>query len=236
MNEKNAGIESYLNKKTFEKGQREDILKLVLGNYLSPAFGALPKREIDLIMLEALEKVGYIERQNDIYELVTKLRVTRSKARNLIYDKELRKYSNDEDPDKIVKEYLKRPRIQKQGDLFVLDIENPLVVDHLKFKLKKLGYTSDGSFSQSLVKLSLNSYTALIVGFLDADEQENVRKTLIEAGFPDDRLLGLLRTALKDLAKKYAGDAGAKTADKFNCFIFDLIEKKVSNKDKKYFE
>jgi hypothetical protein len=53
----------------------------LLSGYLLPAFGALPKSEIDLLFLSALQRLGYISETPEIYELVSKLRVTRTKAR-----------------------------------------------------------------------------------------------------------------------------------------------------------
>ena len=32
-----------------------------------------------------------------------------------------------------------KPLLQKQGDLFVLEVENPLVIDHLRAQLQRPG-------------------------------------------------------------------------------------------------
>jgi hypothetical protein len=56
-------------------------LAQMLAAYLLPAFGALPKSEIDLLFLSSLQRLGYISETPEIYELVSKLRVTRTKAR-----------------------------------------------------------------------------------------------------------------------------------------------------------
>ena len=105
-------------------------LKALLERVLDPAFGALPKSEIELLILAALGEIGAISSEPGVYELVSKLRVTRTKARNLIYERELRRLSTTE-LDSRVKNLLKRPIIQKTGDQFVLEVENPLVSDHL---------------------------------------------------------------------------------------------------------
>ncbi len=62
----------------------QTVLSELLESYMEPAFGSLPKKELDLLILKALAGLGYISSEPSIYELVSKLRVTRTKARNLI--------------------------------------------------------------------------------------------------------------------------------------------------------
>lgn len=88
-----------------------------LTRYLTPAFGALPKAEIDLLVLNLLEDIGAINNDSGVYELVSKLKITRSKARNLIYQRELRATTSDQ-LDLRVRAILQRPIIQKAGDVF----------------------------------------------------------------------------------------------------------------------
>jgi len=192
--------------------QVKETLNLILTTYLSPAFGSLSKREADILMFTVLERIGYIEENPTLYSLVQKLRVTRSKARNLLYDRELRRL-DEKDLDLLVKETLKHPLIQKQGELFVLEIENPLVIDHLKSKLQSLGHTSDGSFSSSLVKLSDGAIVALLDSLLDDQRKEEVKKEFIKAGLPDKSFKGILKDVLKALGKKAADEAGSKIVE-----------------------
>lgn len=147
------------------KSTCQKVLIEFLERYLDPAFGALPSKEIDLLVIKALEDLAYLSKEPSLYEHVTKLRVTRAKARNLIYDQELRRLDTKA-LDLRVKEALKAPLLQKQGDLFVIEIENPLVIDHLRSKLQTLGHASDGSFSASIVKISLDAVAALIEDYL----------------------------------------------------------------------
>lgn len=135
------------------------VLKTLLERFLDPAFGALPKSEMELLLLGALEEIGAISSEPGVYELVSKLRVTRTKARNLIYERELRRLTPAE-LDSRVRTLLKRPIIQKAGDQFVLEVENPLVSDHLRSKVQILGHVSDGSFSPIIVKLPLDAVVA----------------------------------------------------------------------------
>lgn len=212
---------------TLPEAHAKAVLAQLLERYLSPAFAALPKNEVELLVLDALEQVGVISADPQVYELVSKLKVTRPKARRLIYDRELR-HSSSADLDAKVKALLKRPLLQKQGELFVLEVENPLVSDHLRDKLQQLGYVCDGSFSPSLIKLGLEAITALIADLLSADEQEQVRLALVAAGAPDGSFKGVLKATLKKLASKVAADSGEALLDKAAGYLAPIVDASIA--------
>ena len=203
------------------------VLAQLLERYLTPAFAALPKNEVELLVLDALEQVGAISADPQLYELVSKLKVTRPKARRLIYDRELR-HSSSADLDAKVKALLKRPLLQKQGELFVLEVENPLVSDHLRDKVQQLGYVSDGSFSPSLIKLGLEAITALIASLLSTAEQEQVRLALVAAGAPDGSFKGVLKATLKKVASKVAADSGGALMDKAAGYLAPIVDASIA--------
>ena len=203
------------------------VLAQLLERYLTPAFAALPKNEVELLVLDALEQVGAISADPQLYELVSKLKVTRPKARRLIYDRELR-HSSSADLDAKVKALLKRPLLQKQGELFVLEVENPLVSDHLRDKVQQLGYVSDGSFSPSLIKLGLEAITALIAALLSTAEQEQVRLALVAAGAPDGSFKGVLKATLKKVASKVAADSGEALMDKAAGYLAPIVDASIA--------
>lgn len=195
-----------------------------LNSYINPAFGALPKSEIDLLVLEFLESIGYVDKQPSIYHLTTKLKVTRTKSRKLIYDRELRK-STPENLDAMVVDLLAKPILTKDSKyFFILEIENPLLSDHLKAKITSLGYISDGSFSPSLVKLPLDAIVALIDNFLSDEQKELTKAALIEAGAPDGSFKGVLKSSLSKFASKLADEAGEAAVKQIGEFIKPVLE------------
>jgi len=203
-----------------------EVLASFLEGYLSPAFSALPKKEIDLLVMNALEKIDYINHDPSLYELVQKLRVTRMKARNLIYDQELRRL-NTAKLDQRVKDALLHPILQKDGELFLLEIENPLVSDHLRSKIQKLEFISDSSFSPSIVKLPLNAIVAVIEDYLSEEERKNVKKALVKAGAPDISLQGVLKSTLKIAAKKLASDTGEALVESVSEYLSPILDNAV---------
>lgn len=209
-------------------------LTQILSAYTVPAFSALPKKEIDLVVLDALISLELLSNEPTLYELVQNLKITRSKARNLLYDRELRR-STQAQLDVKLFEALKSPILQKQGDLFVLEIENPLLTDYLRAKIHKLGYATDASFSPSLTKLSLDAFTALIEDHLENDLHAGIQEALVNAGVAaDDSFKGVLKGAVKEMGKKLAQDAGEELFGKAAEYLEPLISGSVDQISKSF--
>lgn len=191
----------------------KEALEKFLEDFLSPAFGAKSKVEIELAVLNLLISIDAVTDNPSSYDLASTLKITKQKARTLIYNKELRIRTSD-DLDAEVRKILLNPVIQKRGDQFVLEVESPLALDHLRAKVQKLGHLTDGSFSTNLVTLKLDAMAALIESVLDEDQKEKARTALKAAGAPDASLSGLLKAALKKIGKKIADDTGEEVFDK----------------------
>ena len=73
-----------------EKPELEALLGRLLADYTAPAFGVLPKREVDLLVFRTLRDAGLIGGEAALYQVMADLRVSRSKARNLMFDLEIR--------------------------------------------------------------------------------------------------------------------------------------------------
>ncbi|MDQ7039329.1 MAG: hypothetical protein Q9M35_00115 [Rhodothermus sp.] len=205
-----------------EESKCREALRILLENYLRPSFGSLLKRDIDLLIFDILKTIGYIEENPSVYSLVQRLRITSSKARTLLYNHELRRL-NQEDLDNEVKEALKSPVIQKQGDLFVLQIENPLVIDHLRFKLKKLGYATDGSFSPYLIRISVNAITSLIDHYIEEDYKKEIYEKLREEGIKIRENFSLKNFLLEFIKHKFQEKMGSEAAAEIVSFIKELL-------------
>lgn len=204
-----------------DKVQLQESVARFLAGFANPAFGALPKAEIELLVLRLLQDVGAVPVRPDVYTLVSDLRVTRSKARKLLYEQELRR-TNRSELDSRVKDLLADPIIQKSGEQFVLEVDNPLVADHLRAKVRELGHAADGSFSPSLVRLPLAAVVALFDHYIE--DQARVRESLVAAGAPDTSLTGVLRAVLVQVGKRAASGAGEELANQTGEFLAPLFE------------
>jgi hypothetical protein len=209
-----------------------ETLEYILCEFSKPAFGALPKKEIELLMLDGLVRIGYLADEPSLYELVQLLKVSKSKSRSLIYERDLRRLGSTE-LDRLLVGALTKPHILKQGDLFLLEIENPLVIDHAKEKLRSLGYAADGSFSPSLVKLSIDAFNALVANSIPVENQSVVKAALVKAGAPDGSFGAVIRGVLVKLGGRFADSAGEEVAGNISDFlgpIFSGATKEITSK------
>lgn len=209
------------------RNKSEEELREAVTTFLrqacTPAFGALPKPEMELLLLGFLEQVGALSKDAGNYELVSKLHITNSKARRLIYQRELRRMSHA-DLDRRVKQALKRPLIQKAGELFVLDIDSPLLLDHLREKVRVLGFVADGSFSPTVVKLPMDAVVALMESCIPEHDRDGVKQALVAAGAPDCSFKGVLKAALGKIAQRVAAEAGEAVMDRASEYLTPILD------------
>lgn len=183
----------------------------IVSEYIRPSFGSMSKREFDILLFSKLQDIKVFDKDPEVYELVRSLRVTRNKARNLLYESKLRKTDEDE-----LNEELKNTLINamffKDGENISLEIGNPLLVDHIKDKLKKLGHITDGSFSNELIKMKTSAFINLFEEMMSSDNPkylEEVKQKLIDCGAKKDTSFsGVMKSFLGKAATKVIGDVG----------------------------
>ncbi|MAT56281.1 MAG: hypothetical protein CMN32_17560 [Saprospirales bacterium] len=201
----------------------KNAFKELLQDYLTPAFGSISKRDFDILLFIKLQKLGIFDKNPEIYKLVSELRVTRSKARNLLYESKLRQTSKTE-LDQELRELLKNPIFLKDNDKIGIEIDNPYLIDHLRAKLKSLNHITDGSFSPELVRLTTDAFVALFESYLPEDSKDNIKKAFIAIGAKTDTSLkGLLKGVFKKLGSKIADEAGGKIAESAGEYLEPLI-------------
>ena len=196
----------------------EDKLKTEVENFLqdfmTPAFGSLPKREIELRVFDLMRNLEILKADATIYSLMTDLKVTRSKASQLIFDLEIRKHGNDKAKlDGLIKQALIATRFAKDGDYFVMEIENPLTIAHMRQRVRELGHISDTSFNSSLVRAPLDAVTDLMLDIIPDAQHEEIKDALVAAGAPERGFKAVLKGALKKLGSKVIGEAADQVAE-----------------------
>ena len=207
--------------KSLDPEKAKKALIKIFTNYLNPAFGALPKRENEIIMFKVLQDLKIYDKNPDLYSLLSSLRVTRTKARNLLYESNLRQNS---DLGSELLEILKNPILLKDNDKVCLEIDNPLLIDHLKHVLKELHHITDGSFSPDLVKLTPDAYKALLNKCFRKISKKEIDKALIACGAKNKvSISSVLKGVLKKVGKKVADDVGDQAGEFLGDYIGDLF-------------
>lgn len=210
----------------------EDVKKAfkeLLQDYLTPAFGSISKRDFDILFFIKLQKLGVFSKNPEIYEIVSELRVTRAKARNLLYESKLRQTSKAE-LDQELKEILKTPIFLKDNDKIGIEIDNPYLIDHLRAKLKQLNHITDGSFSPELVRLTTDAFVSLFESYLPEESKEAIKQAFIDIGAEaDTSLKGVLKGVFKKLGSKVADETGGQVAESVGKYLGPIISGSIKS-------
>lgn len=198
--------------------------KLVEG-YLSPSFGALSRAEVDHLFFEALVSASCINPKAQTYEIARDLRITPTKARNLLFQWQLRSLSDENLIRKDLVLALQMARFSDDGGKVSFGIESPLLREELKSRLKKLGIFADASFASEIVKLSIDHFVEFIDELANDDAKEAIEQNLIlDEQIEDRSFRATALRLLKGIARKAAGTAGEEVAGLFGDAVGGLLD------------
>lgn len=224
MDKKN--IEELLDKQDFKSLRK--ALCLIIGTYTNPSFGSMSKHDVDLLLFDSMISLGIISKPLTIYNVMKDLKVTRTKARNLIYEHQLRKVENEDQLSFQLREILKTPLMSRLSKDVCLEIDNPYLIDYVRNELKNLGFVTDGSFHAELVKMSTDAFSELYVKMMSEDSKRSIKQRLVDLGVKSDTSINailphLLRGVSKSVAKGVFGKIGEDIADDCISFLSDNL-------------
>ena len=162
-----------------------------------------------------MQKLGVINENPTIYDVVHYLHITRSKARNLIYESTLRNVDDETKLNEELISVIKEPKFMREGNKVCLEIDNPLLVDYMRQELKKLGHITDGSFSAEIVKMTPEAFSALFVAFMPENDLNTIKAKFVALGLqPDTSPKAIAKQALLAIVNAALGKAGGTLVDK----------------------
>lgn len=141
--------------------KKEDLLTEFFEFYTAPAFGARSKSEIDLKVFELLNRRGDID--DDYYNVSRKLKITPTRAKNLILNDKLRRESGNYD-EKFI-DLLKNLKFKisvNSNEIILLYVPDILFREHIKAILKQKGIIWDSSFNSEIVKIRLDDFLDIV--------------------------------------------------------------------------
>jgi hypothetical protein len=181
--------------------------------YLSPAFGARSKSEVDLLVFTCLIDAKAIDPEAPIYDLARALNITPGRARNLVLNWQLRSTAAQTDLRQSIVDALKKTRYSKDGTLLTFGVESPLLREEVTARLKRRGVFPDASFSKELVKLPVETFVEFLDDIVDEATKREVRTALVkDKQLPDTSFRALATGLLAKLGEKVAGEAGKEIA------------------------
>jgi hypothetical protein len=181
--------------------------------YLSPAFGARSKAEIDLLVFTCLLDAKAIDPNTPIYDLARVLNITPARARSLVLNWQLRSTAPQADLRQSIVEALRKTRFTKDGTLLTFGVENPLLKEEIAARLKRKGVFPDATFSKELVRLRVEAFVEFLDEIVDEGTKREVRTALVkDKQLPDTSFKALATGVLTKLGEKVAGEAGKEVA------------------------
>lgn len=176
------------------------ILEKFLDDYKTPSFGSLLKKEIDLRIFELYIDSGVIKKDPSIFDLVNELKISRSKARSLIYDYNLRKKN-----EKMLKEDLKnllKDGVVEKDDRIKIEVDDPYLSDYIRNVLKSNKMIANGSFMKEILVLSTKAYCTLLENCLTDEETEAAKRNL----FGDSIAKSVMNGFMYKFLEKHIGE------------------------------
>jgi hypothetical protein len=144
----------------------------IADGYLTPAFGARSKSEIDLLVFTALVKAGAVDPRPPFYELARALNVTPARVRTLVFNWQLRDPSLMNDLSASLREALQLTRFSKDGTLLTFGIESPLLKEEVIARLKAKGVFADASFAKEIVRMPVDVFVEFLAELVEHDTKK----------------------------------------------------------------
>lgn len=182
-----------------------DMLKEFLNRYMQPSFGALPKKEVDLLVYRLMFDIGYAKSEMLDFQAVSReLRISPGRAKVLYYEAQLRSESNKplstpSDQREWLRQNLpsvlskvqvnqyqggEQPRFEMR-----LMIRDPFVRNELEGYLLNMRQFADYSFNRNILVLDFPVFSELLKSLVDDDTVARV----------ESQMVSLAKTARKDL-------------------------------------
>ena len=182
--------------------------------FATPAFGAISKTEVDNLVFGLLVEVGALDPKSQVYEIARDLNVTPAKARNLLFQWQLRSMGSGDVLKNELADALTSIRFANDNNYLSFGIESPLLREELRSRLKYLGIYADASFSPEIIKISIRHFVDFLDRFHDADTKDKMIRALIkDKHLKDTSFKAVTCRVIGGVAKKVGGEAGAEVTD-----------------------
>lgn len=147
--------------------------------YINEGFTKSSKRDIDIYAFYLICQINPEFLNKDLYEISKELKITQTKAKSYLNEIQIRF--------ELLKEYevatylietilncsFSLDNNQKE---IKLQINNPIVLEYLKFKLNSLFIVNDYGINQNIVKISFDNFADLINNILISSKKEKELK------------------------------------------------------------
>lgn len=96
---------------SLEAADSDSVKKIFIDfvkEYLTPSYGSMSKRDFEILLFMKLQELEAIDKDPDLYRLIKELKISRSRARNLLYEAKMRS-TEDKDLNEELIKLLQKP-------------------------------------------------------------------------------------------------------------------------------
>jgi hypothetical protein len=182
--------------------------------YLSPAFGARSKSEIDLLVLMSLIEAGALDPTAPIYDIARAFNITPARVRALIFNWQLRSTASGFDLKSALVAALGKTHFAKDGTYLTFGVESPLLREEIIARLKAKGVFTDATFAREIVRLPVDAFVEFLDDLVDPNVKKAFKAKLVKDKQVEDKsFTAIAKGVLGKLAEKVAGKAGEAVGD-----------------------
>jgi len=188
----------------------ESFLKIFVEN----GFGALGKRDIDVLVFHLLIQDGMYEFPKDIFRACRELRLTEARVRNLYRAAQLRYSLYDEDEAKTrFVEVIQKGQFELQSGKLVFIVRDPLLRQYFEEWVAACDCFTDTSFNKNLVVMSVDGFKKVVESLtvVDFAEIKGQFPVGLESFSAAKTRKGLFRLFTEEFVKGAGNEAGALT-------------------------
>lgn len=177
-----------------------------LATYLAPSLGAVSKSETDQLVFRLLVEAGELTTDGQVYEIARALNVTPSKARNLLFQWQLRQVTAPDVMRMEIAKAISHVRFASDRTYLVFGIESPLVREELRSRFKKMGVFTDATFSPEIIRVKVEHFVEFMDGFLEPAAKKSLTNALVKDRQIEDRSFkGVATKVIEGFAQKAVG-------------------------------
>lgn len=197
------------------KKSASEFIEKFLEAYLADGFGALPKKEVDILVMSLLMTYADLAHKSN-QDLSVLLRATESKIRNLRYEARL-KYPPD--PEYVKREFLyilSKAQYALDTGKIIFSIEDEYIRHAIQGRLKAKGMYADTSFNRELIIVDTTFLVAVLGEIYDEDMAKD-----FQDGF--DAMESQIDNANFDVVGAFSNFVFEFAKDSFKKYAYDLI-------------
>lgn len=202
----------------------KEALKILLTPHATPVFGGAKTVEHEVAALNALKHLEYLTPKAEEYELVDRLRVTKTKARSLLYQASLRTRRTEQEKVEELRKIITSGNVVAESNYFVIEVPDPLLLDDLRRRVRQSGYITDGTFSPTLARLQAAALARLIEDLIPSHERKSLESKLVKHGYKPQNIQAALTRLLLSAAEKVTNEAGAQAVGFIGAEIGEFLK------------